>query len=314
MAELDFREIQRRFAAHLRDPERHAAPEGIEARRMAIYRRLFINNIEDLLGRGYPVLCRLYGPERWSRLVRDFYREHGCHTPYFPRLGEEFLDYVSRERGQRHGDFPFLAELAHYERVEVVVAQQADDSTATTQGLMDSDAIDSGATVNNSTFGVQSGESDSDPAKHKVGSRISASERAESNSSSKGHVGQPAANNRADDPMIGIPVFSVAALLLAYEYAVHRIGPEFIPEAPGENPTYLVVFRDRNLGTKFIELNPLSARILWYVQNDPAPGAELVRRVAVDFRLTLGSELLRSAEDLLRHWLQLGVLAGIRSA
>ena len=37
MPEVDFREVQRRFAAHLRDPERHAAPEGIEERRMAIY-------------------------------------------------------------------------------------------------------------------------------------------------------------------------------------------------------------------------------------------------------------------------------------
>ena len=30
--EPEFQRIQRRFAAHLRDPERHAAPEGIEER------------------------------------------------------------------------------------------------------------------------------------------------------------------------------------------------------------------------------------------------------------------------------------------
>ena len=256
MPDVDFREVQRRFAAHLRDPQHHAAPEGIEERRMAIYRRLFINNIEDLLGRAYPVLCGLHGPERWARLARDFYREHGCHTPYFPRLAQEFLDYLDTERGPREGDFPFLAELAHYERAEVVVAQHEDEP----EGAADS-AIDP-----------------------------------------------------AGDPLTGVPVLTAAARLLAYEYPVHRIGPDFLPEAPGEHPTYLVVFRDQEGHTRFIEFNPLSARILWYVENEPAPGAELVRRVADDFGLPPGDDLRRSAETLLHHWLQRGVLAGVRPA
>ena len=256
MPDVDFREVQRRFAAHLRDPQHHAAPEGIEERRMAIYRRLFINNIEDLLGRAYPVLCGLHGPERWARLARDFYREHGCHTPYFPRLAEEFLEYLETERGPRGGDFPFLAELAHYERAEVVVAQHEDASDETTGLAIDPDV----------------------------------------------------------DPLRGVPVLAAAARLLAYEYPVHRIGPDFLPEGPGEHPTYLVVFRDRDWHTRFIELNPLSARMLWYVENDPAPGADLIRRVADDFGLPPGEDLHRSAETLLQHWLQRGVLAGVRPA
>ena len=255
MPELDFREVQRRFAAHLRDPERHAAPEGIEDRRMAIYRRLFINNVEDLLGRAYPVLCGLHGPERWSRLVRDFYRKHGCHTPYFPRLGEEFLDYLSKERGARQDDFPFLAELAHYERAEVVVAQQDEGPETTAAGSIDP----------------------------------------------------------AGDPMTDVPLLSGAARLLAYEYPVHRIGADFLPETPGEHPTYLVVFRDRDGRTRFIELNALSARILWYVAHEPAPGLELVLRVAADFELPADERLHRGAEELLRLWLQRGVLAGVRA-
>lgn len=255
MPEADFREVQRRFAAHLRDPERNAPPEGVEERRMAIYRRLFLNNVEDLLGRAYPVLGGLHGPERWSRLVRDFYREHGCHTPYFPRLAEEFLDYLNEERGQRQGDFPFLAELAHYERAEVVVAQHDEGPEGPAAGSIDP----------------------------------------------------------AGDPMSGVPVLSGASRLLAYEYPVHRIGPDFLPETPGEHPTYLVVFRDREWRTRFIELNALSARILWYVEHEPAAGAELVLRVAVDFGLPADEPLHRSAAELLRHWLQRGVLAGVRA-
>ena len=46
----DFRQRQAAFAAHLRDPEAHPAPPGIEPRRMAVYRELFFNNIAGLLG------------------------------------------------------------------------------------------------------------------------------------------------------------------------------------------------------------------------------------------------------------------------
>jgi uncharacterized protein len=254
MPEVDFRDVQRRFAAYLRDPERHPPPEGVEERRMAIYRRLFINNIEDLLGRAYPVLRRLHGAQRWLQLTQDFYRDHRCHTPYFPRLAEEFLAYLTQEREPGAGDFPFLAELAHYERAEVEVAQQEDAS-----GTSADTGVDPGG-----------------------------------------------------DPVSGVPVLAGAARLLAYEYPVHRIGPDFVPQAPGEHPTYLVVYRDRDHQVRFIELNALSARMLWRLRNDPAPGGEVIAGVAAEFGLELSDGLRSSAEELLRHWLQRGVLAVMR--
>lgn len=255
MPEVDFQELQRRFAAYLRDPERHPPPEGVEERRMAVYRRLFINNIEDLLGRAYPVLRRLHGPERWGRLTREFYRDHDCQTPYFPRLAEEFLDYLTNSREACTGDFPFLAELAHYERAEVVVAQQEEGPD---------DAAGSGV----------------DPE---------------------------------GDPLTGTPVIAPAVRLLAYEYPVHRIGPDFVPNEPGEHPTYLVVFRDREGHVRFIELNPLSAHMLWRIRNDPAPGGEIIADVAAEFGLELNDDLRNSAERLLRQWTERGVLAGART-
>ena len=39
--------LQTRFAGHIRDPRQVAAPDGIEDRRMAIYRDLFFNNIRN---------------------------------------------------------------------------------------------------------------------------------------------------------------------------------------------------------------------------------------------------------------------------
>ena len=41
----DLREQQLQFANHLRNPDRFPAPQGIEERRLLVYRDLFFNNI-----------------------------------------------------------------------------------------------------------------------------------------------------------------------------------------------------------------------------------------------------------------------------
>jgi uncharacterized protein len=110
------------FAAHLRDPQHAPAPEGLEDRRLQVYRELFYNNIEGLLTSNFPVIRQLLGDARWHALVRDFYREHRCHTPLFPELGKELLRYLELRQGTDRGDPPFLLELAHYEWIELALA------------------------------------------------------------------------------------------------------------------------------------------------------------------------------------------------
>ena len=113
--------LQRDFAAHIRDPDRHAPPTDVEDRRMAIYRRLFFNNISSLLAGNFPVLRGLYNDERWRRLVREFYAEHRCRTPLFPEVAKEFLRHLQERKG-REDDPTFLLELAHYEWVELALS------------------------------------------------------------------------------------------------------------------------------------------------------------------------------------------------
>ncbi len=117
----DFQRVQRQLTDYIRDPDRHAGPGGVEARRLKIYRDLFYNNIEGFLSGGFPVLRKLYSDESWQALVRDFMVRHHCQSPYFLQIAEEFLDYLQRERGSRADDPPFLLELAHYEWVELAL-------------------------------------------------------------------------------------------------------------------------------------------------------------------------------------------------
>lgn len=112
---------QMAFAAHLRDPNVHPAPNEIEDRRLQIYRDLFYNNVEGFVANGFPVLKSLLDDTSWHQLVRRFFRDYRCKTPYFIEIAEEFLNFLQTEQQPLHQQFPFLVELAHYEWVELAV-------------------------------------------------------------------------------------------------------------------------------------------------------------------------------------------------
>ena len=114
---------QEAFAAHIRDPDRHPPPPGVDPRRMQVYRDLFFNNVSRLLAGNFPVIRRIRG-DAWPAMVRRFYREHGCRTPLFPEIPREFLRWLEDSDGHE----PWLAELAHYEWVEL--ALQVSEATA----------------------------------------------------------------------------------------------------------------------------------------------------------------------------------------
>jgi hypothetical protein len=112
---------QAALAAHLRDPAHAPPPPGLEDRRLAIYRELVFSNLESLLGGSFPVASRVLGETAWHALVRAFLRDHRSPTPLFPELPREFVRFLEARAGAGAGDAPWLAELAHYEWIEVAL-------------------------------------------------------------------------------------------------------------------------------------------------------------------------------------------------
>lgn len=115
-----FQETQLAFARHVRAPAEYPAPEGMEDRRMGIYRDLVYNNIESLIATVFPVLRSILDDSIWHSIVREFIHQHDCKTPYFLEISEEFLHFLA-QRGVRAGDPVFLLELAHYEWIELAL-------------------------------------------------------------------------------------------------------------------------------------------------------------------------------------------------
>ncbi len=121
-----FQQQQQALTAYLRDPESCPAPQGIEPRRLAVYRDLFYKNIEGFISGGFPVCRSIFPDDQWHAMGRDFMKVHHCQSPYFLQIAEEFLHYLSGAR-DHPDDPPFLRALAHYEWVELAL----DTDTAT---------------------------------------------------------------------------------------------------------------------------------------------------------------------------------------
>ena len=128
-----FKQTQYQFAAHIRDPQQHAVPPGIEDRRMAIYRDLIFNNINGSLKSGFPVIHSLYDETEWQNIVRDFMIKHQSKSPLFVDIPREFIQYLEDERDGSE-DPVFLKELAHYEWVELALSIAEPDFQVTLLG------------------------------------------------------------------------------------------------------------------------------------------------------------------------------------
>jgi hypothetical protein len=59
---------------------------------------------------------------------------------------------------------------------------------------------------------------------------------------------------------------SPLAWLLAYQYPVHKISPDFLPYAPPEQATFLCVYRDVHDDVHFMEITSLTYRLLTIIQ------------------------------------------------
>ena len=95
---------------------------------MAVYRKLFFNNLFSLLGTFFPVMRKIHNDDEWRRFIRGFLVRHEAQTPYFLQLPEEFLDFLQNEFEPADTDYPFLLELAHYEYVELALSVSEEET------------------------------------------------------------------------------------------------------------------------------------------------------------------------------------------
>jgi uncharacterized protein len=242
------------LAAYIRDPEHAPPPDGIEARRLKIYRELFFNNVESMLAGNFPVLRKIYGTDGWQTLIRAFYRDHDCQTPLFTELAREFLRYLENRTSSDtgHSDPPWLQALAHYEWVELA---------------------------------LQISEARIEDISH----------------------------DPAGDLLDGCPLVSPLAWLLAYDWPVHRIGPDFQPETAPQTPTLLMLRREADGTVSFHALTPLSFRLLQRLETEPGlSGREQLHALATEAGTTDIDRFMHDGAAMLALMRTDGTILGTR--
>lgn len=87
----------------------------------------------------------------------------------------------------------------------------------------------------------------------------------------------------AADLLCSAPVLSPLAWPLAYAWPVHRIRPGHVPAVAPSQPTLLLVRRDAAGGVEFVELSPLTFRLLQRIAEEPGlDGQQQLRALAVE--------------------------------
>jgi hypothetical protein len=138
---MAFQDLQYQFLAHCRNPKQQPLPTGFDPQGAAVYVDLLYNKFNDSLTTCFPVTYAILGETAWQNLLKDFIAEHSCLSPYYRQIPDEFVQYLQLER-EVTSDLPFLAELAHFEWIELALSI-AEAVSVVTVALSDTQLMES---------------------------------------------------------------------------------------------------------------------------------------------------------------------------
>ncbi len=250
----NFEEVQNVFTRHMRDPKNNPAPDGIEDRRIGVYRELVYNNIEGFIANSFPVLRKITPDKQWHRMLRDYVCHHRAHTPLFPRMPLEFIQYLEDERHGHPEDPGFLLELATYEWAEISISLDTRE--------IELSGIDIGG-----------------------------------------------------DLLSGVPALNPIIMPHTYQYPVHQISPNYLPDTAPELPTYLLVYRCKDDEVGFLELNSVSARLLECIQsNSDKTGLQLLEGIAEELKHPDPQVVINGGYEIMRNMRTKDILLGTNAS
>ena len=105
------------------------------------------------------------------------------------------------------------------------------------------------------------------------------------------------------------PVFSPTMQLLNYPYAVQKISPRYKPKE--KIATHLLVFRNTEYTVKFIELNPITYRLIELLQDKNITGRQALSQIANEIRSLPPEDVIQFGLEILNQLRDQGVILGV---
>ncbi len=107
------------------------------------------------------------------------------------------------------------------------------------------------------------------------------------------------------------PLVSALARNLSYRFPVHRIGPDYQPERAPEQPSFLLVYRDRDEVVRFLEINAATAHLIELLQENPAlSGLCVLKRLAEALRHPDPEQIITFGLGILTDLRQRHIISG----
>lgn len=105
-------------------------------------------------------------------------------------------------------------------------------------------------------------------------------------------------------------VFSVSPLawLLSYQFPVHRISSDFRPDMAPHEPTFLVVYRNRDHEVRFLEVNQIVTCLLQAIESNEATARKLLLDLAGQTESADPDAFVQFGADTLARFHQLGIV------
>ncbi len=104
------------------------------------------------------------------------------------------------------------------------------------------------------------------------------------------------------------PAFNPAMQLLNYDYAVHKISARHKPKAKAN--TQLLVYRDLEDNVKFIELNPVTHRLITLLQQNHFTGEFALKIIAEKLNHPQPESIIQFGMEMLENLRTQGVIVG----
>jgi hypothetical protein len=115
------------------------------------------------------------------------------------------------------------------------------------------------------------------------------------------------------DLLDSVPVHSKLAWTFAYEFPVHRISTDYMPDTPGEQTTWLTVCRKANDDMDFMELNPVTARLLEKIEsNETDSGRQLLTQLAEELKYPDADILIQHGLAAMEEMRDVEILLGVK--
>ena len=112
------------------------------------------------------------------------------------------------------------------------------------------------------------------------------------------------------DLLTNPPVLNPALEILSYDYPVQLISPRIKPTEPLANPVHLVVYRNAEFQVRFIETNPVTARLLTLLHTGEHTGQTALEAIAKELQHPEPQVIVSFGAQILQELQAQGVILG----